>query len=137
MASRTLKIGIDIHGVIDANPYFFSYFSERLFKSGHQVHIITGAKWTVELAEKLSREYEIYWSHFHSITDYNERKGVPIYYKDPNHPWMDQDIWDSTKARICKENKIDIHIDDSEVYGQWFKTLKIPTIYVLVQKASI
>lgn len=132
-----LKIGLDIHGVIDAKPRFFSRFSERLVKSGHQVHIITGAKWTIGLAKRLSHEYEIYWTHFHSITDYNERKGVPVSYENPDNPWMDRDLWDSTKAKICQENQINLHIDDSRIYGQWFKKLKIPTTYALVHTVNI
>lgn len=131
-----LRIGLDIHGVIDAKPLFFSLFSERLVKAGHQVHIITGARWTVELAEHLSRKYEIYWTHFHSITDYNEKRGVDVRYEGPNNPWMDQDIWNATKAKICQENQIDLHIDDSKVYGQWFKTPEILTTYVLVHKVN-
>lgn len=135
MTEPKLRIGLDIHGVIDAKPFFFSQFSHRLIENGHEVYIITGAKISEGLIRKL-RNLGMVWTGLYSITNYNEDKGASIRYEDPDNPWMDEKTWDSTKARICDELKIDIHIDDTARYGEWFKTLRIPTIYVLVHKAS-
>jgi len=32
------------------------------------------------------------------------------------------DIWNATKGQYCFEQKIGLHVDDSEVYGHYFKT---------------
>lgn len=41
-----MKIGLDFHGVIDADPEFFAVETELLIKAGHEVHIITGHEYT-------------------------------------------------------------------------------------------
>lgn len=35
---------------------------------------------------------------------------------------VEDKLWDSAKARYCKEHGIDIHIDDSTIYKKWFST---------------
>jgi len=40
----TIKIGIDIHGMIDYDPKFFATFSKILVESGNEVHIMTGSE---------------------------------------------------------------------------------------------
>jgi len=37
-----MKVGLDIHGVVDVRPEFFSELSKLLVSNGHEVHIITG-----------------------------------------------------------------------------------------------
>lgn len=84
-----IKVGLDIHGVIDRYPEFFSFLSNTLIAAGHEVHIITGQKLSRGLISNL-RKYKMIWTKIHSITNFNERRGVKIKYKDPNNPWMDQ-----------------------------------------------
>ena len=36
------KLGVDLHGVIDASPELFFFFFKILVASGWEVHIITG-----------------------------------------------------------------------------------------------
>ena len=40
--NNSLKIGLDIHGVIDSFPEKFKQLSYALAKDGAEVHIITG-----------------------------------------------------------------------------------------------
>jgi hypothetical protein len=127
-----LRVGLDVHGVCDKYTKIFSELSAGLIDSGFEVHIITGQRDTVDLRKKLN-SLNIHWSKIHSITDYNQEKGVKVRYDKNGEPWMDQSVWDSTKAKICKENNIDIHYDDSKVYGKWFKKLKTKTLYLLVE----
>jgi hypothetical protein len=127
-----IKVGLDIHGVIDRYPEFFSFLSATLIDAGHEVHIITGQKFSRELISKLQK-LKIFWTKIHSITNFNERRGVKIKYKGLNHPWMDPRAWNSAKARICMEEKIDVHFDDSCVYGKWFVKLKVKTVYIQVK----
>ena len=127
-----MKIGLDIHGVIDRQPAFFSFLSYTLMGAGHEVHIITGKKITKKLISRL-RKYKMVWTKLHSITDFNEKRGVKVKYKTPNNPVMDPRAWNSAKARICKEEGIDTHFDDSHVYGNWFKRLKVKTVYIQIK----
>jgi hypothetical protein len=41
---KKLKIGLDIHGICDANPEFFSELSRLFVNAEHEVHIITGRR---------------------------------------------------------------------------------------------
>ena len=126
------KIGLDVHGVLDRYPEFFSWLSKQLIKDKYEVHIITGQRDTVGLRDKL-RKLKISWTKIHSITDYNAARGVKITYKSPDNPWMDERAWNSAKARICKEHGIDVHFDDSCVYGNWSKKLKVKTVYIQIK----
>ena len=133
---RKLKVGLDIHGVIDAHPVFFSKLTQSLIEKGHQVYIITGARITDDLIWKLT-ELGIVWSSLYSITDYNINRGERVHFADPSNPWMDSTTWDSTKAKICYDLKVDIHVDDTLRYGEWFEKLKVPTLFVYANKFSL
>lgn len=41
---------------------------------------------------------------------------------DNNNPILENAVWDRTKAEYCAREEIDLHIDDSDVYGQYFTT---------------
>jgi hypothetical protein len=134
MEVNMLKIGIDIHGVIDSDPEFFSQLSKMIVNSGGQIHVITGQKDTPELREKM-QQLGISFTHFFSITTHHETIGTKIWYDEKNRPWMDAEIWNRTKAEYCQRNGITMHIDDSPIYGQYFTG----TIYLLYnnKKAAI
>jgi hypothetical protein len=127
-----LNVGLDFHGVIDSNPELFSKLSKSIVNSKGQIHVITGQRDTVGFRAEL-RKLKISWTQIHSITDFNAARGVKIIYKGPDNPWMDQRAWNSAKARICKEHGIDVHFDDSCVYGNWFKKLKVKTVYIQIK----
>ena len=116
--NKCLHVGIDIHGVIDAHPKFFARFTKRLQEQGHRVFIITGGQGRPELFEQLT-EYDIHYDEFFSITDYHLNNGTEVTFADPLNPWMDAEVWNRTKGDYCRENKIDILIDDTKEYGEW------------------
>ena len=116
-----MKLGLDIHGVIDTNPKFYSELSKIVISLGHEVHIITGTVFTHEKINKL-KSYGMHWSHLFSISDYHKSLGTPMTFTSPNNPWISHDLWDKTKSNYCKENNIDFHIDDTARYGEFFKT---------------
>jgi hypothetical protein len=126
------RIGLDVHGVIDTHPEIFSMLSKCFIDLGHEVHIITGPSITPEFIEKL-KNFGMVWTKLHSITDYNTLNGANIQYQDKDNPWMDDDTWNSTKAKICLENEIHTHIDDSDTYGYWFKKLEVKTKYIQIK----
>ena len=39
-----MKIGLDIHGVCDANPEFFAELTNLFIEAGHEIHILTGRR---------------------------------------------------------------------------------------------
>jgi hypothetical protein len=57
-----------------------------------------------------------------SITDYNKSIGTEVTYIDceKKHPIMNDTIWNASKSILCFDYNIDIMIDDSKFYGQYF-----------------
>lgn len=118
---KVMKIALDIHGVCDANPEFFALISKLLVSDGHEVIIITGKMKSHGAIDEL-KKLGISYTKFFSIVDYQIDKGTEILYDKNGNPWIDDDIWNQTKAEICEKENIDLHIDDSSVYGQYFTT---------------
>jgi hypothetical protein len=124
-----MKVGLDIHGVIDRYPEFFSFLTRTVLISlsirdtYNEIHIITGSSWTSEIKELLEK-YEIYYTHYFSVTDYLLEKGEAVTWKDSKNPFFDNVVWNKAKAEYCDRNRIDFHFDDSDSYGQYFKTTK-------------
>ncbi len=119
--TKKIKIGIDIHGVSDSNREFFSALTRTLVENGHEVHILTGSKATKEFKEYVKEKLGLSWTHFFSITSHHKNMGTPVLEIGGN-PYMDEEVWDRTKAGYCAQNNIDLHIDDSPVYGKYFTT---------------
>jgi len=116
-----MKIGIDIHGVITANPKFFSAFTQMLVSLGHEVHIMTGPRF--KKVEPILKKHKIVYTHFFSIVEEEERKGITeIVWTKEGDPYMDMNVWDRAKAKYAKKHKIDLHIDDSTKYADYFST---------------
>lgn len=116
-----IKIGIDVHGVADALPHFFSVLSRILVENGHEVHILTGAEHTETLEYEIRHILKLSYTHFFSTTTYHKTTGTEITYIDGN-PYMDNKIWNRAKSEYCKAHNIHLHIDDSDVYGKYFTT---------------
>ncbi|MFA6158371.1 MAG: hypothetical protein WC763_01975 [Candidatus Paceibacterota bacterium] len=118
--NQRIKIGLDLHGVVDTRPDFFKTLTKLLVDNGHEVHIITGAKSEAEMAR--IRELGISFTHLFSITDHHIKAGTALRWDEKGDPHLDPYLWDKTKAEYCKEHSIDLHLDDSDTYGYFFKT---------------
>lgn len=119
-----MKIGIDIHETIDAYPAFFSKLTKILSLLGVEIHITTGSELTPKLINKLAH-WQIKYDYIFSVTDYHKSIGTTIIYDGNREPWIlleNGKIWDRTKADYCKRKGINLHIDDSPVYGKYFRT---------------
>jgi hypothetical protein len=116
-----LKIGFDIHGVLDTNVQFFSELTQTLVKAGHEVHVLTGPKISQKIIDQL-KDMGISYTHLFSITDYQESKGTDIVWDEHGNPHLDPYLWDKAKAEYCIQHGIQLHIDDSDSYGYFFKT---------------
>ena len=120
--SRKFKLGLDYNGVISDHSGMLAILSSILVKAGHEVHIITGRRQIPEFEEELD-SLGIRYTHFFSIADHHKELGTPMVGYENNEPWLDANIWDATKADYCKRVQIDMHIDDSDTYGQYFETV--------------
>ena len=74
--------------------------------------------------------------HYHkaiSITDFAKFVDVDIRWED-NGPWIDDVIWNSSKAYICNIFKINLMIDDNIAFGRYFDKCK--TEFVLYEEGE-
>lgn len=113
------KIGIDFHGVIDAQPELFATFCREIRKRGILVYIISGGpeRDVARCLEEHRIEYDGLWA----IYDYYEAQGKVIQFDDGGFQ-VPTELWNKAKAEFCIREGIDFHIDDSSVYGQYFVT---------------
>jgi hypothetical protein len=127
-----MNLGLDFHGVITKEPEFFSKLSDYLVNSGNEVHIITGTEITKRFLDKL-KNFDIKYTHLFSIVDYHKSIGTTINYEN-NGPWIDDEAWNKAKANYCKTANINIHVDDSKIYGRYFPK---EITYLLVRNDSV
>lgn len=121
-----MRLGLDIHGVIDSNPESFSFLSRSVIVGGGEVHIVTGGSWTEELEAQI-REAGVEWTHYFSVYDYLMESEVPsigkIQFPDGTvQEKFDSDLWDTIKGGYCRSKDIELHIDDTEAYAKYFTT---------------
>ncbi len=122
-STTKFKIGIDIHGVLDTLPEFFSFLAESVIKNNGEVHIITGGEWTEKLEKQLSSiKYTHKFSVYEHLLKTAETLGEIEFPDGTIQKKFDDVLWDSTKAEYCRENKIDLHIDDTLIYNEYFTT---------------
>jgi hypothetical protein len=118
-----MKIGIDFHNVIDVMPELFAFLTDSIIKNGGEVHIITGG--LRDSDKQLIEKYDIKYTKIFSIVDYHKSIGTKTNGVHPKHGFPlieDDDLWNHTKGKYCKENGIHLHIDDTENYKKFFET---------------
>ena len=125
-SNETQKLGVDIHGVIDAMPEFFSFLTTTFISGGGEVHIITGGSWDRDLEDQL-RAYGVKWTHSFSIYDHLVESGAPsngeVQFPDGTiQKKFSNSDWDSVKGEYCREHNISMHIDDTLIYNETFTT---------------
>ncbi len=117
MKHSSYKIGIDFHGVITVSPSFFREFSELAYAHGHEIYIISGGPYIV--VRNFLDTWKIRYQHIFSLIDHFSSKGQVEYFSNGNFKVPDN-LWDQAKAEYCRENGIDIQIDDTASYGIYF-----------------
>ena len=126
-----IRLGLDLHGVIDAAPELFSDMAKQMRERGHQIFIVTGREDNEDLHNELKAcgiegVYEKHYNSILSITSYQKACGTAVAYlnDDLTQPMMDPKIWNPTKAMLCATAGIDIMIDDSAIYEPFFRDIK-------------
>jgi hypothetical protein len=129
-----MKVGFDIHGVIDTFPAFRTMIEKYIDDPDVEVHVITGlARKTAEKEIGHLVDLDRIDGYF-SITDHLEsRPDIEVTWVN-GLPWADEIAWNNAKADYCYENQIDILFDDSPVYADTFKD--IDTVYVQIHNSN-
>ncbi|MDD3412583.1 MAG: hypothetical protein PHY47_01150 [Lachnospiraceae bacterium] len=133
-----MRIGLDIHGVLDHYPEkFIKIAIENIQAKGaaakiaeaqdlYRNYVITGptrAKALKEL-QALADQYnggQPFWDEVFSIVDYIVENDIPHTVDEKGHVWtLVNEDWNKVKGILAKELKLDIHYDDSMEYEQYF-----------------
>lgn len=119
-----MKIGLDIHGVLNEKPEFFLKLTRAIMEAGGEVHIISGPPAEQVLEELADRGFlaAIHFTDIFSIVDYHKVLGTPMTQDSKGNWHMDHYAWDRTKADYCLKHSIDLMLDDSDAYDYFFKT---------------
>ena len=131
-----MKLGIDLHGVIDTNPRLYKIILETMGKR-MEVHIISGPPRSeiIEELEELGFKKGLHYEEVHSIVDFLKENGEEMYQDENGRWWTDNDDhWCATKANICDEFQIDAMIDDKEMYRDASSHVMLNMVYGQLKK---
>jgi hypothetical protein len=123
------RLGLDWHGVISADPAFFTRISKEILAHGGEVHIITGKSWSEENVQQLLSYNggDKWWTHYFSVDDYLLcEKALDFTFDKKGGRWFEDMAWNRAKADYCENHHINLHIDDCPDYLAYFST---PTYY--------
>ncbi len=120
------KVSLDIHGVIDSTPEFFGFLSKAIIAAGAEVHILTGGTWSEDVEKEL-KEMGIVWTHKFSVYEHLMEMNTPtcgsVTFPDGKVQLkFVEGYWDKVKGEYCEEHGIDLHMDDTLIYNDHFKT---------------
>jgi len=120
-----IKIGIDVHGMLDKRPHFWVAFAKSVHNHGGKIYIVTGKSWGRDIEEQLLgyNNGEKWWDEYFSIDDHlrcDKKLDHFIDYKGGRS--YSEEEWNRAKSVYCREECIDIMFDDSPRYGTYFET---------------
>jgi hypothetical protein len=107
-------------------PEFFAFLTDSFIKNGAQVHIVTGGRWDPNL-ETMLNNYGVKWTHKFSVYDYLKESDAEVIgqvqFPDGTlQKKFKNEDWDRVKGQYCKDMSIDLHIDDTLIYNDFFST---------------
>lgn len=122
-----IKLGIDVHGVMDDDPDSIKRALEACINTGfYEVHVISGppaGQVQAEL-ETLSYQEGVHYQKLHTIVDFLKESDAEMWLDDKKTWWASDEDWWSAKAKICEKYGIDIMIDNTTHYEPYFKNTK-------------
>lgn len=116
---KTLKIGLDFHGVITANPKYFKDFCGLAINKGYEIHVISGGP--EQTIMQFLEKWGIKYTAIFAIVDYWDALGMVTFFEDGTFK-VDEKFWDEAKGLYCDEHEIDLQIDDTSKYSKSFTT---------------
>jgi len=129
-----LRLGIDLHGVIDSDVDKFKNFLSAAKSIGIDICIISGPD--KEYIQSELKEYDIikgvHYDGILSVVDYLKDKGVEMWTDEKGRWWASDEDWWSCKAELCNLHFIDVMIDDSERFSRYFEN--ISTKFILYER---
>lgn len=121
-----MKLGFDIHGVIDTFGAFQKMINILVEHDDVEIHVLSGLE-EIYLEEQIGHLIDLSKiTHFFSVTDYLVESGAKVEWKD-GLPWADDESWNRAKTVYCDKVGIDVLFDDSPVYATYFDESK--TVY--------
>ena len=136
-----MRVGFDLHGVLDAHPFIFRESTKEIMKGGDEIYIITGPPEVQAQAEleALGFVQGINYTKIVSVVDWlkSHLKEDEMWLDDKNTWWCDDANWWCSKARICTEYSIYGHIDDSEKYLLGWDVTDCKTEFHLIDKDGV
>lgn len=126
-----MKIGVDLHGVLDRCPQDMKIVLAMFMAMGFEVAIISGPP-----REQIEQELgnfgffcQKHYTYIISVVDNLHYWGADMRQDENGNWWTDEETWWDSKARICLDLNIDYMIDDSEKYAPAFSLIKTKFIY--------
>ena len=116
-------ISLDFHGVLDADPEFFTKLALTNLSLNCEIHVVSGLNIRDLENElfRLKREYGFRWTTSFSIETHLLETGVEYTEKNGNLYFPDEE-WYSSKGKYCASVGCTIHFDDTPEYEKYFST---------------
>ena len=128
---KVLKVGLDIHGVIDTYPDKFRLLSQAFYRDGAEVHIVTGVKRDQRI-DKLLSDAGIHFTHYFSIVEHLEQTQGQVEWIG-GLPYADETQWNRAKRDYCHRQGLDFMFDDSEIYRDTFHDIDCTFLHVVTK----
>jgi len=97
-----MKVGFDIHGVIDTFGVFQDMMKKMIEDDDVEVHVISGLA-RAEAEGRIGHIVDLSKVNYFSIADYLEgRPDTKVTWID-GLPWADKTAWDNAKADYCQD----------------------------------
>ncbi len=109
-----MKIGIDLHGVLDDNIESAQFHLSKLVQDGDTVLVISGPP-TAQIKKELTElgfEQGVHYHEIKSVVDHLKETGAEMWQDEKERWWTHDDIWWGTKGEICEQCEVDIMVDD-------------------------
>lgn len=127
-----MRVGFDIHGVLDTYPDILIPMIDGMKNAGIEICIVSGPP-REEIIEEL-HHLGLFWrvelKNVFSVVDFLKESGAEMWQDAKGDWWSSDEDWWSSKARICKENNIKVMIDDSIKYKPGFDDVAFTFVHI-------